>query len=122
MTPIKLKLTNLKDGQESLLLVTKINMKGVLVQAASTLPTGTPVKLRLQFSSERFPIEAQAEVYKVAQNEVGQKGMILRFVNPSREFLTKISPHVSAFEQSLGESFGTLNLGHKTQMVEPPAQ
>jgi len=88
--PIKLKLTNLKDGQESLLMVTKINVKGVLVQSPRVLPLKTPVRISLQLSDGLPNLDLNGEVYRVAEKPNGQRGMILRFLSINEIALKRI--------------------------------
>jgi hypothetical protein len=99
MLGTKLKLTDLKTGQEWLLLVTRMNMKGLLVQAAQTLASGTPVHLSLQLEEGRRSLELRGEVYRIAERAEGQKGMIIRFVDPPREVLDRIAGYIAVREQ-----------------------
>jgi hypothetical protein len=99
MLGTKLKLTDLKTGQEWLLLVTRMNLKGLLVQAARTLASGTPVHLSLQLEEGRRSLDLRGEIYRIAERAEGQKGMIVRFVDPPREALERIAAYIAASEQ-----------------------
>ena len=91
MPRTKLKLTDLKTGQEYLLLVTKINPKGLLVQSASTLPIGTLVSLSLQLQDKNTPLDIRGAVHKIVEKPSGGKGMIIRFLDLDPEALQRIN-------------------------------
>jgi hypothetical protein len=99
MDLMKLKLTDLRTNQEFLLLVTKINPKGLLVQAATTLSPGTPVKMQLTMEAGSLPLQMKGEIHKIAERPNGQKGMVIRFVSPPEEVSRAIAKHIDKHNQ-----------------------
>ncbi len=95
MLGTKLKLTDVRTGQEWFLLTTKMNLKGLLVQAAHTLEVGAQVHLSLQLEDGRKSLELEGEIYKIAERAGGQKGMIVRFLDPSQEAINRISGYLA---------------------------
>ncbi len=88
---VKLKLTDIRSGQESLLLVTNLNAKGLLVQAAKTLPIGNRVKLNLQLEDGQPSLDLLGEIHKIALRKGGGKGMIIRFLDPPNSAIGRIA-------------------------------
>ena len=115
-----MKLTDVRSGQEYLLVATKINLKGALVETAHVLVPGSPLKLSLRLPDHGEPIDMAGEVHKVAENPGGGTGMIVRFVNASpqaihriEKYLTKApapeAPASSAREQTMLADINTLS-------------
>ncbi len=85
MLRAKVKITDLQSEQDYLLLVAKMNLKGLLVQAAQPLAPKTQLRLSLQLEGTPQPLLMHGEVHKISENFSGAKGMIVRFLEPSRE-------------------------------------
>lgn len=91
MTRAKVKITDLKTGQEYLLLVSKMNAKGLLVTSNRTLDPKTPLKLSLQLADEEEPLKIEGEVHKIAEHPNRKKGIIIRFLNPQPYAVDRIA-------------------------------
>lgn len=98
MAHAKVKVTDLATGQQSLLLVRKINIKGLLVQSTHPLPLGTRVTLSLRLSDVSPPLVLNGEVHKVMEKEGNSRGMILRFIDIRPEECEEIEAFVLQIE------------------------
>jgi hypothetical protein len=101
MLNAKIKLKNLRTGQESLLLVVKMNLKGLLVKATHAIDPGTPLLLSL-WLGEGDPIEVRGEVHKITERAQGNPGIVVRFVHPSPEHLERILAYLKKYAPELG--------------------
>jgi hypothetical protein len=94
MSGAKVKLTDLKSGQEYLLMVLKMNAKGLLVTSTHPIAPGTPMQLSIQMESGGDPIDLKGMVHKIAEHPSGKKGIIVRFVSPTELHLKRITEFV----------------------------
>jgi hypothetical protein len=94
MLDAKVKLKNFRTGQEFLLLVVKMNPKGILVRSSQPIELNTPLKLSLQLAANEPPLELRGEVHKIAKNPGGSDGVIVRFVSPSPEDIARITEYL----------------------------
>ncbi len=90
MLNTKVKLKDLKTSQEYLLLVSKMNLKGVLVNTNHPLDLETPIRLSFQSSQETGYLELEGAVHKTVEHPTGGKGMIIRFQSLESEDLKKL--------------------------------
>lgn len=85
----KVKTTVVDTGQEYLLLVAKMNLKGILVNTSQMLKPNTQLILELKLN-EQEPIMLKGYVHKISEESSSKKGMVIAFVNPSDESKNKI--------------------------------
>lgn len=98
--PARVKITELSSGQEYLLLVSKLNLKGLLVESSKVLAVGSGVRLALQLEEEHEPHSIQGEVHKITQRPGGSPGMIIRFVDPTPAIVQRITEYVTQLPAS----------------------
>lgn len=98
MLDAKVKLKDLRTGQEYLLLVAKMNLKGLLVRSSQPIAPDAPLRLALQLSDSQSPLTLRGEVHKIAQHPSGSRGVIVRFLNPSSKDLARIGAYLERFE------------------------
>lgn len=85
----KVKTTVIDTGQEYLLLVSKMNLKGILVNTSQMLKPNTQLMLELKLN-EQDPIMLKGYVHKISEESSSKKGMVIAFANPSEEAKKKI--------------------------------
>ena len=85
----KVKTTVIDTGQEYLLLVSKMNLKGILVNTSQMLKPNTQLMLELKLN-EQDPIMLKGYVHKISEESSSKKGMVIAFANPSEEAKSKI--------------------------------
>lgn len=85
----KVKTTVIDTGQEYLLLVAKMNLKGILVNTSQMLKPNTQLMLELKLN-EQEPILLKGYVHKISEETSSKKGMVIAFSNPSDESKRKI--------------------------------
>ena len=102
MLNAKVKLRNIRTGQESLLLVVKMNLKGILVRPSQPIAPDTPLLLSLQLHDDGLPLELRGEVHKIAKHPGGTSGVIIRFVNPSDRDAARILEYLKNNAPEMG--------------------
>jgi hypothetical protein len=85
----KVKTTVIDTGQEYLLLVAKMNLKGILVNTSQMLKPNTQLMLELKLN-EQEPILLKGYVHKISEESSSKKGMVIAFSNPTDESKRKI--------------------------------
>lgn len=94
------KLTDLKSGQEYLLFVSKMNLKGLLVSSLPQLPLESLVKLQLSLGNKKKQsIEVDGAIYKNISNPQGTKGTIIRFININQETENQLKQFIADYEK-----------------------
>lgn len=78
----KVKISVISTGQEFLLLVAKMNLKGILVFAPQIIAPNSELLLELKLGTEN-PIMLKGFVHKVSEDSATKKGMVIAFLNPS---------------------------------------
>ena len=114
----KVKLTD-AQGQEYLLLVSKINLKGILVGHIPHLDVDAPVRLELQMGHQNTPLLVQGAIHKSVTHSNGTKGTIVRFVNLSENNKTVLSQLVSSRHPSNAEFITSPSV--QTQIMRAPS-
>ena len=90
----KVKITVEENGQEYLLLVTKMNVKGVLVHTSQMLDVDTKLKLDLKLS-EHTSVLVRGYVHKISEESATKKGMVIAFIKPSEDVKRKIEKFIT---------------------------
>ncbi|MEZ4818566.1 MAG: hypothetical protein R3A45_01245 [Bdellovibrionota bacterium] len=98
----KIKISVLATGQEFLLLVAKMNLKGVLVFSPQIIPTNSELLLELKLAKEN-PILLKGFVHKVSDDDSSKKGMVIAFLNPSAETKASIEKFIGLSQGSNAE-------------------
>jgi len=82
--PLQVKVTNLRSGLFTYFLSNNISAGGMFLKAEEPLPQGTPLELQFSLPNNDQPIQARAEVVRVAPPSSDPRlpsGMGLRFIN-----------------------------------------
>jgi hypothetical protein len=95
----KVKITVVDTKQEYLLLVAKMNLKGILVNTSQTLPPNTKLLLELKLT-EQDPMMLQGYVHKTSEESASRKGMVIAFQHPNEEAKKKIQRFIDASKDS----------------------
>lgn len=95
------KLTDLKTGQDYLLFVAKMNMKGLLVTSLPTLPIDNPVKLQLNMGIKQQALEITGAVYKIIPTPQGTKGTIIRFIQVTPDQEQNLKKFILQYENEI---------------------
>jgi hypothetical protein len=99
----KVKTTVVDTGQEYLLLVAKMNLKGILVNTTQILKPNTQLLLELKLN-EQDPIILKGYVHKISQEASSKKGMVIAFSNPSDENKRKIQRFIDDSKEISAEA------------------
>ena len=99
----KVKTTVIDTGQEYLLLVAKMNLKGILVNTSQMLKPNTQLMLELKLN-EQEPILLKGYVHKISEETSSKKGMVIAFSNPSDESKRKIQRFIDDSKEISAES------------------
>ncbi|MFH1262050.1 MAG: PilZ domain-containing protein [Pseudomonadota bacterium] len=114
MLDSKVKLKEVRSGREFLLLVVKMNLKGLLVRSPHPVEPNAPLLLSLQLSEDAPSVELRAEVHKTTPYPNGSHGVIVRFLNPPNSALAKIAHYME--EHEIGAD------GRPLQKPTPPSR
>ncbi|MCB0272623.1 MAG: hypothetical protein KDD46_06395 [Bdellovibrionales bacterium] len=95
----KVKISVISTGQEFLLLVAKMNLKGILVFSPQILPPDSELILELKLGVEN-PIMLKGFVHKVSEDDASKRGMVIAFLNPSEDTKKTIQDFI---QRSQGE-------------------
>lgn len=98
----KVKITVVDSGQEYLLLVSKMNLKGILVNTSQIIRPDTQLMLELKLN-ELDPILLKGYVHKISEEASNKKGMVIAFSNPSDQARKKIQKFISDAKESSSE-------------------
>ncbi len=98
----KVKTTVIDTGQEYLLLVSKMNLKGILVNTSQMLKPNTQLMLELKLN-ENEPILIKGYVHKISEESSSKKGMVIAFLNPSDAIKKKIQKFIDESKDASGE-------------------
>lgn len=99
----KVKTTVVDTGQEYLLLVAKMNLKGILVNTSQMLKPNTQLMLELKLN-EQEPIMIKGYVHKISEESSSKKGMVIAFSNPSDEAKKRIQRFIDDSKEISSES------------------
>ena len=99
----KVKTTVVDTGQEYLLLVAKMNLKGILVNTSQMLKPNTQLLLELKLN-EQEPIMLKGYVHKISEEASSKKGMVIAFSNPSDENKRKIQRFIDDSKEISAEA------------------
>jgi hypothetical protein len=99
----KVKTTVVDTGQEYLLLVAKMNLKGILVNTSQMLKPNTQLMLELKLN-EQEPIMLKGYVHKISEESSSKKGMVIAFSNPSDESKRKIQRFIDDSKEISAEA------------------
>lgn len=116
------KVTDVKSGQEYLMFVSKMNLKGLLVSSLPQIPLESPVRLNISMGVKQDSVELDGAIYKNISSPQGTQGTIIRFINVNKDIEGKLKKFISTYEkesQKLAEkSHRTSPLIEKTAMVQ----
>lgn len=90
----KVKITVIDTGQEYLLLVAKMNVKGILVNTSQTILPNTQLMLELKLD-EQSSILLKGYVHKISDESANKRGMVIAFSNPNDEAKKKIQRFIT---------------------------
>lgn len=99
----KVKTTVIDTGQEYLLLVAKMNLKGILVNTSQMLKPNTQLMLELKLN-EQEPILLKGYVHKISEESSSKKGMVIAFSNPTDESKRKIQRFIDDSKEISAET------------------
>lgn len=99
----KVKITVISTGQEFLLLVAKMNLKGILVFSPQLIAPNSELILELKLGPGS-PIMLKGFVHKASGDETSKKGMVIAFLNPSKETQQAIEAFMQQGKQSEASS------------------
>ena len=118
----KVKLRSEKTGQEYLLLVLKINLKGLLVNYVSDLNPDDPVVLTLKPPKLGKSIELKGAVHKIVRHPNGSRGTIVRFSSGKSNQMKKLEAFIKNIKKSStvtpSKPSIRVNPGEKTAIVK----
>jgi|GEM_PF-3886202 len=89
----KVKITVVSSKQEFILLVAKMNLKGILVFTPQRIPINSALKLELKLGKTR-PISLNGKVHKITETPSAKKGLLIVFIDPSPEGQKRIEQFI----------------------------
>ncbi|MCB0326467.1 MAG: PilZ domain-containing protein [Bdellovibrionales bacterium] len=99
----KVKIINQENGEEFLFLVSKMNLKGLLVSTSQTIKPKTKVKLQLMLGPEFGNTSLGGIVHKISKDG-DRRGIVVAFDRPSRDTLSLIQDFVEAAKSNRNKS------------------
>lgn len=102
MADTKVKLRDIQTNQEYLLLIVKMNLKGILVRSTQTIAPNTPLELSLQLNDNKPPLSLRGVVHKIAKNSGGGRGVIIRFVKITSKEASRLATYIETHARELG--------------------
>lgn len=100
----RVKVTDSRSGQDYLLFISKLNLKGLLVLSLPTLALESPVKLELSMGGRTGTLSLEGAIYKHIPMANGGKGTIVRFVGSGSKDGRKLEEFIRVYEESLKSS------------------
>lgn len=100
----RVKVTDSRSGQDYLLFISKLNLKGLLVLSLPSMPLESPVQLELSMGAKTAPLSLAGLIYKHLPTATGGRGTIIRFARTDALREKKLMEFIRAYEESIRAS------------------
>ncbi|MEZ4704412.1 MAG: hypothetical protein R3A11_04360 [Bdellovibrionota bacterium] len=116
----KVKIINRETGEEFLFLVSKMNLKGLLVSTSQTIKPKTSVDLFLMLGSEFGNVSLKGMVHKISKDG-HRRGIVVAFNNPSKEVVSAIKNFVEVAKIGSGKKKSSSSSAETEKRKRPPS-